>query len=246
MGNSRLAPPQSTDCCLSAKDVMGVLAEQYGSVEWSPRLDAASELVYTVLSQHTSDVNSRRAFETLMSTFDSLEEVAGAPVEDIEGAIRSGGLARTKAPRIKAVLKRLTDLIGSYDLSFLREMPLDEAKTWLRDLPGIGPKTAAIILCFSLGMPAMPVDTHVFRVSKRLGLIGPGVTAEKAHDILECAVPAEDVFAFHMYLIWHGRRVCGARRPRCACCALSRGCPSRHLFERATQGESERERAPDK
>jgi endonuclease-3 len=208
---------------------MSTLGEEYGPVEWDPRYDPASELVFTILSQHTSDVNSERAFNKLMDTFGSLEAVAAAPVEQIEDAIRVGGLARVKAPRIKAILKQVADEVGSYDLSFLRELPLGEAKAWLRRLPGVGPKTAAIVLCFSLGMPAMPVDTHIYRVARRLGLIGPKVNADQAHDILETMVPPEDVFAFHMYLIRHGRQVCKAQRPRCDSCALAWGCPSRGL-----------------
>jgi len=166
-----------------------------------------------------------------MKTFRSLEAIAEAPVEAIEDAIRMGGLAKSKAPRIKAVLEQVIREVGSYDLSFLAEMPLDESKQWLKRLPGIGPKTAAIVLSFSLGLPAMPVDTHIFRVSKRLGLIGPKVNADKAHDILEPMVPAEGVFAFHVYLIRHGRQVCKALRPRCNGCVLAWGCPSRRLFD---------------
>ncbi len=223
---------------ISAAEVMELLGQEYGPVEWKPRYDPASELVYTILSQHTSDVNSARAFENLMSSFGSLEKVAEAPVDGIENAIRMGGLARVKAPRIKAILKRIADEIGSFDLSFLAEMPLDEAKAWLKQLPGIGPKTAAIILCFSLGMPAMPVDTHIYRVSKRLGLIPAKMTAEKAHDVLEPMVAPEDVFAFHMYLIHHGRQVCKALRPQCGRCVLYRGCPSRDLTQRPPDSQA--------
>ena len=209
---------------------MGLLGREYGPLEWRPRQDPASALVSTVLSQHTSDVNSGRAFQNLMKTLGSLEAIAAADVKDIEKAIRSAGLFRIKAHRIKALLNQVLERVGSFDLYFLREMPLDEAKAWLRKLDGIGPKTAAVILCFSLGMPAMPVDTHVFRVSKRLGLIGAKVTADQAHDILEPMVPPEDVFAFHMYLIRHGRQVCKALRPQCDRCVLAWGCPSRSLF----------------
>ena len=158
---------------------MDVLGPEYGPVEWRLRYDPASELVYTILSQHTSDINSGRAFESLMAEFGTLDAVARGPVERVQQAIRMGGLAKTKAPRIMAVLQMVKREVGSYDLSFLREMPLDEAKAWLKRLPGIGPKTAAIVLCFSMGLPAMPVDTHIYRVSKRLRLIGPKVTAEK-------------------------------------------------------------------
>ena len=214
---------------VTPRDVMSLLGEEYGPMEWQPRYDPASELVYTILSQHTSDVNSERAFRSLMATFGSLEAIAAADVADIEDAIRSGGLARTKAPRIKAILNEVMRKVGSYDLTFLAEMPLDNAKAWLKELDGVGPKTAAIILCFSLGLPAMPVDTHIYRVSRRLGFIGPKVSAEQAHDILEPMVDPEDVFAFHLYLINHGRQVCKARRPRCGDCVLAWGCPSREL-----------------
>ena len=212
-------------------DVMEVLGREYGPVEWVPRYDPASELVSTILSQHTSEVNSHRAFDSLMQRFGSLDAIADAPVEEIEESIRMGGLARVKAPRIKDVLLKVREIVGSYDLSFLAEMPLPEAKAWLKELPGIGPKTAAIILCFSLGLPAMPVDTHIYRVSKRLGLIGPKVSADAAHDILESMVAPEDVFAFHVYLIQHGRAVCKALRPQCYRCVLASSCPSRRLFE---------------
>lgn len=211
---------------LAAQDVMDCLAPEYGPAQWFVRYSPAEELVYTILSQHTSDLNSERAFNSLMATFGTLDAVADASVDAIEDAIRRGGLAKQKAPRIRNVLRQIRDEIGGFDLSFLAEMPLADAKAWLKRLNGIGPKTAAIILCFSLGMPAMPVDTHIFRVSKRLGLIGAKVNADKAHDILEPMVAPRDVFAFHMYLIQHGRQVCKAQRPRCGECALAWGCPS--------------------
>ena len=215
-----------------AQDVMDYLGAEYGPAQWHVRYSPVEELVYTILSQHTSDLNSERAFKSLMRTFGSVDTVADAPVEDIEEAIRRGGLAKQKAPRIKNVLKQIREELGSFDLTFLAEMPLDEAKAWLKRLNGIGPKTAAIILCFSLGMPAMPVDTHIFRVSKRLGLIGPKVNADKAHDILEPMVSPEDVFAFHMFLIQHGRQVCKAQRPLCGECTLAWGCRERPKIER--------------
>ena len=216
---------------ISAVQVLGALAEEYGPFEWKPRYDPASELVFTILSQHTSDLNSERAFNSLMTTFGSVEAIASADVDRIEDAIRSAGLYRVKAPRIKKVLNDILAEVGSFDLSFLAEMPLDEAKEWLKRFDGIGPKTAAIILCFSLGLPAMPVDTHIFRVARRLGLIGPKVTADKAHDILEPMIEPRDVFAFHLYLITHGRQVCKALRPRCSSCVLAHGCPSKDSFD---------------
>ena len=216
---------------ISAVEVLGALGEEYGPFEWKPRCDPASELVFTILSQHTSDLNSERAFKSLMTTFGSVEAIASADVDRIEDTIRSAGLYRVKAPRIKKVLNDILTEVGSFDLSFLAEMPLDEAKEWLKRFDGIGPKTAAIILCFSLGLPAMPVDTHIFRVARRLGLIGPKVTADQAHDILEPMIEPSDVFAFHLYLITHGRQVCKALRPRCGSCVLAHGCPSRDIFD---------------
>lgn len=207
-----------------AADVFLLLSEEFGEVEWVKRYDPAFELVYTILSQHTSDVNSERAFKNLINIFPTLDQLTDAPVQDIEDAIRRGGLAKSKAPRIKKVLGQIRTELGSFDLSFLAEMPLVDAKNWLKRLNGIGPKTAAIILSFSLGLPAMPVDTHIFRVSRRIGLIGPKISVEDAHDILEPMVLPEQVFAFHMYLIRHGRLVCKARNPKCDSCVLAFGC----------------------
>ena len=163
-----------------------------------------------------------------MQRFGTLDAVADASVDDIEDAIAGGGLAKVKAPRIKTALCRIRELNGgSLDLSFLGEMPMGEARAWLRQLPGIGPKSAGIILSFSLGMPAMAVDTHIYRVSRRLGFIGPKVSADQAHEILEAAMPPEDVYPFHAALITHGRQVCKAQRPLCGACAVGYGCPSR-------------------
>ena len=161
---------------------MNSLDKEYGPFNWEPRYNPADELVFTILSQHTSDINSERAFKILMENFDSLNDIADAAISQIEKCIKSAGLYRIKAKRIKDVLMWVSAEVGSFDLSFLSEMPLEDAKNWLKRIDGIGPKTAAIILCFSLGMPAMPVDTHIYRVSKRLGYIGPKVSADKAHD----------------------------------------------------------------
>ena len=213
---------------VTISDAIRLLTEQHGPFANQPRLEPAHELVFTILSQHTADRNSERAFRSLMQRFGSLESVAEAAVADIEAAIAGGGLAKVKAPRIKTVLNRIQELNGgSLDLSFLGEMPMDEARAWLRQLPGIGPKSAGIILSFSLGMPAMAVDTHIYRVSQRLGFIGPKVNADKAHEILEAAMPPDDVYPFHAALITHGRQVCKAQRPLCGACVVNYGCPSR-------------------
>ena len=207
-----------------------MMTQQYGPFTHEARLPPTDEMVFTILSQHTSDINSSRAYRRLMETFSSLEAVASADVADIEKAIALGGLAKIKAPRIKAVLNKILELNGELDLSFLREMPLNDAKTWLRQLPGIGPKSAGIVLSFSLGMPAMAIDTHIYRVSQRLGVIGSEVSVDKAHEILEDKVEPEEVFNFHVSYINHGRQVCKAQRPLCPECVVGRLCPSRKKF----------------
>jgi endonuclease-3 len=206
------------------------MTERYVPFKEEPRLDAAHEITFTILSQHTSDTNSSRAYHLLMDKFGTLEAVAAGDVAEIEKAIAPGGLARIKAPRIKQVLSMILERNGSMDLSFLRELPLSDAKAWLRQLPGIGPKSAGIILSFALGMPAMAIDTHIYRVSKRLALIGPKVTADKAHDILEEAVEPDQVYPFHLAFITHGRQVCKAQRPLCDECVVAEDCPSREEF----------------
>ena len=207
-----------------------IMTEQYGPFSQEPRLPPTDEMVFTILSQHTSDINSSRAFRRLMDRFVTLEGVAAAEIPEIEIAIAPGGLAKIKAPRIKEVLNKILELNGSLDLSFLREMPLGDAKAWLRQLPGIGPKSAGIVLSFSLGMPAMAIDTHIYRVCQRLGVIGPKVSADKAHDILEEMIDPEEVFNFHVSYINHGRQVCRAQRPLCPECVVGGLCPSRKKF----------------
>ena len=217
---------------LAATEVLAILRKEYEPFPTEPRYDPISELVFTILSQHTSDRNSERAFKQLTETFASFEEVAAADTEFIAQCVSTAGLAKIKAPRIKQVLNLILERRGSLDLSFLKEMPLEEAKAWLRDLPGIGPKSTGIILSFALGMPAMAVDTHIYRVSKRLGLIGPKTGYEQAHEILERAVEPEEVYPFHVALITHGRKVCKAPRPLCKQCVLAYKCPSRGLGDK--------------
>ena len=229
---------KSSTPSIAIDDAVQLMTEEYGPFPEEPRLDPIHELTFTILSQHTSDTNSERAFRSLMQRFGSLEAVVEAEVSDIEEAISGGGLAKIKAPRIKEVLTRIVELNGSLDLSFLREMPLAEAKAWLRQLPGIGPKSAGIILSFSLGMPAMAIDTHIYRVSQRLALIGPKVSADKAHDLLEEAVEPDLVYPFHQAFINHGRMVCKAQRPKCQECVVGHGCPSRDGFLKAAEKEA--------
>jgi len=184
-----------------------------------------SELVLTILSQNTSDTNSGRAFMRLRSRFKTWEELMAAPPDEIVPEIQPGGLARIKAPRIKGILEEIWSRLGSFNLSLLEEMPMNEAKAWLRSLPGVGPKTAACVLMFALGRPALPVDTHVHRVAQRLGLVAAKAGAAEAHDVLEAVLEPDDVYPFHISLIKHGRRLCRAQRPLCERCPLLAGCP---------------------
>ena len=205
--------------------VISLLEQEYGALEWQPRSDPTAELIRGVLSQNTSDVNSDRAFAQLRAAFGSWEQVANAGVDEIAGAIRIGGLNRVKAKRLKSILTRIRQERGSLDVRFLQELPLEQARAWLRGLPGVGPKTAAVVLLFSLGMPALPVDTHVYRVSKRLGLIPPGVSSEKAHELLEQIVPPQRRYQFHINVLRLGRTVCKANRPLHHDCILQDICP---------------------
>lgn len=184
-------------------------------------------LVQTILSQNTSDTNSGRAFRSLKASFPRWEDVASADVNDIADAIRSGGLAEIKAGRIKQALGEIQRQRGRLELDFLNELPLDEAREWLKRLPGVGTKTANCVFLFSLRRPALPVDTHVYRVARRLGIIDVRATVEKAHRLLESVVPPEKVYPFHVLIIEHGRKVCKAPRPRCDYCVLSGLC---HYF----------------
>ena len=212
--------------CAQIDQILPLLVEQHGHFWWNSHNEPLDELIATVLSQHTSDINTERAFASLKRAFPDWESVRTAPTSEVADAIRSGGLAGIKAPRIQNILDAIVTERGSYDLSHLSSMSLPEAKRWLVRLPGVGPKTAACVLLFSLGRPALPVDTHVHRVSKRLGLIGAGVSAEAAHAILEAGLgdDRDRHYDFHLTMIAHGRTVCTARRPFCERCSLTEHC----------------------
>lgn len=215
---------------LSVVEIIRRLSVVYGEPVWQPHHDPMAELILTILSQNTTDTNSGRAFMRLCSRFPDWRQMMEAPAEEIEQAIAVGGLAKQKAPRIKASLEAVYQARGGFDLEFLREVPLDEAKNWLRAMKGVGPKTAACVLMFALGRPALPVDTHVHRVAQRLALVPQNATPEQAHDLLEAVVPAEQIFPFHILLIKHGRRLCRAQRPLCEQCPLLDGCPAGQGF----------------
>jgi endonuclease-3 len=187
---------------------------------------ALDELIFTVLTQHTSDLNAERAYESLRGRLPTWGEVIEADTSTVADAIRHGGLANQKSIRIQQILVEILERLGHFELEFLVGLPLEEARLWLTSLPGVGPKTAAVVMSFSLKMPAFPVDTHIHRVSKRLGLIGPKTTADQAHPIMEEMIPEDDRYEMHVLLITHGRRVCKARIPQCATCPLAAECPS--------------------
>lgn len=207
------------------EQIIKLLSEQYGKRQWQARQSPISVLIQTILSQNTSDRNSSRAFGSLLSSFNSWEAIADADVKAIADSIRAGGLGMVKAGYIKRVLQEIRKKRGGFDLGFLGEMSVDEGRGWLRQLPGVGMKTASCVLLFALGMPALPVDTHIFRVARRLGLINYRVPVEKAHRQLEELVPPEHTYQFHVLLIEHGRKVCKAQRPYCDRCVLQKLCP---------------------
>lgn len=201
-----------------------LLEDTYGYPAWRPQLSPVDELVSTILSQSTSDTNRDMAFDALKQRYPSWEEVRDAPAEDVIETIRSAGLANQKGPRIQAALRTITATQGTITLDFLAGYSIEEAKTWLTGINGIGPKTAAIILLFAFGKPAFPVDTHVHRVTQRLGLIDPKTNAERAHQVLEAIIPPDEYFPAHLNIIRHGREICQARRPRCEDCPLTAFC----------------------
>ncbi len=200
------------------------LLEFYGPRERHSLRDPLDELILTILSQNTSDRNSGRAWRLLKARYQSWEQVLVADTSELYEVIKPAGLGNIKAPRIQLVLQEILQRRGSLDLQFLRDLPMAEAKQWLRSLPGIGPKTAACVLCFACDMPALPVDTHVHRVARRLGLIGTKVSADAAHDLLEQALPVDMVYPFHVNMILHGRQICHALRPACERCPLADIC----------------------
>ena len=200
------------------------LLDFYGEPIWRNPLPAIDELVSTILSQNTNDVNRDRAFNALRATFDTWEKVRDAKTSDVIDAIRPAGLANQKGPRIQQVLKAITEERGNLDLSFLGKMPVEEAKAWLTKFNGVGPKTAAIVLCFSLGKPAFPVDTHIYRVSGRIGLRPEKMTVEQAHPHLESLFPPETYYAAHLNIIRLGREICTARKAFCEKCPIVKLC----------------------
>ena len=207
-----------------ALKVHNKLLEVFGEPIWRNPLPPIDELVSTILSQNTNDINRDRAFNALRAKFPTWESVRDAKTSDVINAIRPAGLANQKGPRIQKVLQKITEERGNLDLWFLKDLPLEEARAWLTKFNGVGPKTAAIVLCFSLGCPAFPVDTHIYRVTGRIGLRPEKMTVEHAHPHLESLFPPETYYAAHLNIIRLGREVCHARKPDCPNCPIIKLC----------------------
>ena len=203
------------------------MLKSFGEPIWRTPLPAIDELVSTILSQNTNDVNRDRGFNALRAKLPTWEAVRDAKTEDVINAIRPAGLANQKGPRIQQVLHAITAERGSLNLDFLAGLPIEEARAWLTKFNGVGPKTAAIVLCFSLNIPAFPVDTHIYRISGRTGLRGlrpEKMTVEQAHPHLKSLFPPETYYAAHLNLIRLGREVCHSRKPDCPNCPIIKLC----------------------
>ncbi len=208
------------------------LLQAFGEPTWRNPLAPVDELVSTILSQNTNDINRDRAFTSLRAHFPTWESVRDAKQTAVIDAIRVAGLANQKGPRIQNVLREITTERGNLDLSFLAGMPIEEARHWLTKFHGVGPKTAAIVLLFSLNRPAFPVDTHIYRVTGRIGLRPLKMSVEQAHVLLEKLFPPETYYAAHLNLIRLGREVCHPRKPECPHCPVRRLCD----YEPKTKG----------
>lgn len=205
------------------RQIVPLLEETYGRKHWK-RHDGMDELISCILSQSTTDANRDRGFDALKRQYPTWEQVHHAPQDELVETIRPAGLANSKTPYIQGSLAAIFEERGEYNIDFIEEMPVDEAKKWLQNLPGVGPKTAAIVLCFAYNRPAFPVDTHVHRTGKRIGLLPEKINANNAHDYMEAIIPDEEFYAFHLQLIYHGRALCKARNPQCENCPINQFC----------------------
>lgn len=207
-----------------ADRICSILMDKYGTKVSTRRLPAIDELVMTILSQHTNDVNMLRAYKSLEENYESWEEVLETSEEELAEVIKSSGMFRTKAKRIQATLREILHRVGELDLSVVETMDDKQAMKWLTSLYGVGPKTAAIVLLFSFGRPVLPVDTHVWRVSKRLGLIEGAVSRERAQVLLQKLIPKHCIPSLNHNMVRHGRELCKAQNPRCHSCFLRGHC----------------------
>lgn len=224
------------DRAARARQVHRALLEEYGRPTWSGPGDPFETLVRTIIAQHTSSPNKERALAALRERFPVWDMLADAPRLEIVDAIYSAGLAHQKAKRLQRMTRQILDERGDLDLSFLEDMPLEEARAWLTELPGVGPLTASLVLLFALGRPALPVNTGLYRCAKRIGLIPPNVGAGRAHEVLQAAIDSEDVYAFHVNMVRHARGICRAGRPQCGDCALAPYCEYVHGGTTGTGG----------
>lgn len=206
------------------QSVLVRLGEVFGLPEWSNPQQPVDELVCTILSQNTNDHNRDIAFTALKKRFPTWEAVIDADEKEIINAIRIAGLGNQKGPRIKAVLTQIQRERGNLDLAFLADLPLEEAREWLLRFKGVGRKTAAIVLQFSLNRPAFPVDTHIYRVTGRLGVRPPALNVDQTHKLMEQIVDPRDFYAGHLNLIRLGREICHARKPNCPLCPVNDLC----------------------
>jgi endonuclease-3 len=204
--------------------ICDLLDNEYVEQVWSPHNPPLDELMLTILSQNTTGANCRLAFDRLKERFPSWEQVMCAPEDEIAEAIHPAGLSKTRAARIKRILHQIEEKQGNLDLSWLDKAGTKEVLDYLLGFNGVGPKTAACVLLFSLGRPVLPVDTHVYRVSIRLGLIPSDISVEESHETLGKMVPQDRVYSFHINMVTHGRRVCKAGRPLCEICVLREDC----------------------
>jgi len=214
-----------------------LLDKEYGKKIWKRSGDPTSVLIGTILSQNTTDKNSHRAFDNLRNKFPSWEEVRKSPVLKIERAIRTGGLSRIKAKRIKNILNQIHNDDSDLSLSYLKRWETDKIISYLRRFKGVGDKTIACVLLFSLSRPIIPVDTHVLRLSKRLGLVSEDTDAKKAHILLQESIPENLVYSLHLNLIQHGRGVCQAQNPRCGECVVYDLCEYQKKKNHLKRGE---------
>jgi len=214
----------SSSRSLSAESIVLALEGLYGQVVADDRYDPMEELVSCILSQHTNDKNSYPAFDRMRALYRNWADLEHEDPSVVASIIASAGMAKRKTELIQSCLRAIREERGEYSIDFLGSMAPEEAMEWLQELPGVGPKTAALVLCFQFGMPVLPVDVHVHRVSQRLGLIGPSTDANRAHQELAGWVPGPLVERFHFALIQHGRGLCRARQPQCSACPLAADC----------------------
>lgn len=207
------------------------LEEHFGTLKWHSHGDPLDILILTILSQNTNDQNRDRAYQSLKERFPTYESIVRAPTTKVAEAIKVGGLHHQKAKRIQEILRRIKRERGAYDLSYLKDLSTEEAVHELLQFDGVGKKTAGVVLTFSLNKPYFPVDTHIHRITQRLGLVKKN---QDPHDVMNELVPNRLKYQLHLHLIWHGRQTCKARRPLCEQCVIADLCPYPKRSRRST------------